>query len=47
MTDHWEANEDKYMARCPYSGKYILPEDANKCNNGEGCDSCPHYDEEA
>jgi len=31
---------------CGMTSKPIPPEDAGRCNNAEGCDSCPHNEDE-
>lgn len=31
---------------CSLTGKVIPIEDTGSCNNAEGCDNCPHNEEE-
>jgi hypothetical protein len=31
---------------CGVTGYAIPPEDAGRCNNAEGCDTCPHADQD-
>ena len=35
-----------YRDVCGMTGKPVPPEDMCGCNNAEGCDNCPHNDEE-